>query len=44
MKIKLKFHKTLLKYTDEVKDVTFDVTTYGQLISAIEASFPNLKK
>ena len=43
MKIKLKFHKTLLKYTDEVKDVTFDVTTYGQLISAIEASFPKLK-
>ena len=44
MKIKLKFHKTLLKYTDEVRDVTFDVTTYGQLISAIEASFPKLKK
>jgi len=43
MKIKLKFHKTLLKYTDEVRDVTFDVTTYGQLISAIEASFPKLK-
>lgn len=44
MKIKLKFHKTLLRYTDEVRDVTFDVTTYGQLISAIEASFPKLKK
>lgn len=43
MKIKLKFHKTLLRYTDEVRDVTFDVTTYGQLISAIEASFPKLK-
>ena len=44
MKVNLRFHKTLLKYTDEVRDVTFDVASYGQLISAIEASFPNLKK
>lgn len=43
MKVNLRFHKTLLKYTDEVRDVTFDVATYGQLISAIEASFPKLK-
>tara|TARA_R100000329_G_scaffold130108_1_gene109186 strand:+ start:103 stop:771 length:669 start_codon:yes stop_codon:yes gene_type:complete len=44
MKVNLRFHKTLLKYTDEVRDVTFDVASYGQLISAIEASFPKLKK
>lgn len=43
MKVELRFHKSLLKYTNEVREVTFDVSTYSQLISALEATFPNLK-
>jgi len=43
MKVEMRFHKSLLKYTDEVREITFDVATYGQLISALEATFPKLK-
>ena len=43
MKVELRFHKSLLKYTNEVREVTFDVSTYAQLISALEVTFPNLK-
>lgn len=43
MKVELRFHKSLLKYTNEVREVTFDVSTYAQLISALEATFPDLK-
>lgn len=43
MKVEMRFHKSLLKYTNEVREITFDVATYGQLISALEATFPKLK-
>ena len=43
MKISLKFHKTLIKYTD-VAEVTLHVDNYMQLISALSANFPKLRK
>ena len=43
MKVEMRFHKSLLKYTNEVREITFDVGTYSQLISALEVTFPKLK-
>ena len=43
MKINLKFHKTLIKYTD-VAEITLHVDNYMQLISALSANFPKLRK
>ena len=43
MKVEMRFHKSLLKYTNEVREITFDVATYSQLISALEVTFPKLK-
>ena len=36
MKVEMRFHKSLLKYTNEVREITFDVGTYSQLISALK--------
>jgi predicted phage tail protein len=44
MKVTISFHKSLLSYTNDTREVTFDVVTYSQLISALEASFPKLRK
>jgi len=43
MKVEMRFHKSLLKYTNEVREITFDVANYSQLISALEVTFPKLK-
>jgi len=43
VKINLKFHKTLIKYTD-VAEVTLHVDNYMQLVSALSANFPKLRK
>ena len=33
----MRFHKSLLKYTNEVREITFDVATYGQLMDSAPA-------
>jgi len=43
MIVKVRFHKSIQKYTD-MKEVEFNIATYRQLESALETAFPKLKR
>jgi len=44
MKINIRIHKKLQKYTNGHTNVDLNVSTYKQLLSALEVTFPKLKK